>query len=184
MHPEESAELLFFLLDGAGRVASEQALELPPEAFRYRPFDTVHLLATETGFFVMFTRRDAGRPEEPAGRWVARFDPSGEPIDGPTSFEPEHFYYGAATHLQPHPAGGFLLSGLRARDRTLDRLEEEGFVALLDGTGRMRWDTVVPSIVDGAVVLDDGRIFAISNPGLTAREPNPLDVFELRCIPI
>ena len=37
--------------------------------------------------------------------------------------------------------------------------------------------------LDAAVALDDGRVFAILNPGLDPGAPNPLDVVELRCMP-
>lgn len=88
------------------------------------------------------------------------------------------FYYGAATYLQAHPRGGFVLSGRRALDAA--DLEEEGYIARLDDRGDILFELTVDQL-DSSIVLEDGRVFVLLNPGLTGGEPNPLHVAEVRC---
>ncbi len=179
------SELFLFVVDEEGRVVNETVSSLPSGATTFKPFNNIRLFATDRGYFLMFVRRDVGRgfPADPSGRWVVRFDRDGERTSGPTNFEPEVGYYGESTLLEPHPGGGYLMSGVRARALLDERPVQEGYLAQLDESGAMIWELVAPSL-DHAIVTDEGEVFGIFNEATPRRDGNPLSVAKLNCAPI
>lgn len=184
---EGDVRLLFLWLDPEGALLRERAFELPPQAFRFRPINTVRVRAHDGAFFVSFSRLGAGEePGEQNGLWFARFAPDGRVLERPRVHDPDRWYYGSATYLRPHPAGGYLLGGLRADVVPGERLEEVSYLSRLDPRGDVQWELTERdglAGVDDVAVRADGRVLLMINPGLIRGEANPLDVVELRCVP-